>query len=92
MIDSALGKIIHKGRAYYPVGAAARLLSTTAPKVRELRGLGDLEWTQFRTNGRLMIPAESIVAYKKHALGFWGLVDAVLRAFGAALPGPCASS
>jgi hypothetical protein len=27
-------------------------------------GRGDLEWTQFRVNGRLLITAKSIVGYK----------------------------
>lgn len=68
MRDPAVGKVIHKGRAYYPVNVAARLLGTTASKVRELMARGDLEWTQLRTNGRLMVTAESLVAYKERKL------------------------
>src|SRR4051794_9028303 len=41
--DASLGKIVHKGRAYYAVSGAARLLSTTASKIRELIGGGELE-------------------------------------------------
>ena len=58
-------KVVHKGKVYYSVGATARMLSTTATKVRELMGRGDLDWTQLRLNGRIVITAESIVAYKK---------------------------
>lgn len=65
MSDPARGKVIHKGRAYYPVSAAARLLSTSAPKIRELMGSGDLKWTQLRVGGRIMIPAESIVEFRR---------------------------
>jgi hypothetical protein len=61
---SANKKVIHGGKTYYSVGATARILSTTANKVREMMGRGDLEWTQFRVNGRLLITAESIVGYK----------------------------
>ncbi len=32
-------------------------------------GRGDLEWTQLRINGRILIPAESIVGYKKRQDG-----------------------
>lgn len=69
MSDPARDKIIHNGKAYYPVGAAARLLSTSAGKIRELMGKGELEWTQLRVNGRIVIPAESIVTYKKQLAG-----------------------
>lgn len=62
---SANKKVIHKGKTYYSVGETARILSTTAIKVKEMMGRGDLEWTQFRVNGRLFITAESIVGYKK---------------------------
>lgn len=58
-------KVIHKGQAYYSVGATARMLSTSSKKVWEMMGTGDLEATQLRVNGRILITAESIVAYKK---------------------------
>jgi len=63
------GRVIHKGKAYYSVGEAARMFGTTATKVRGMMGRGDVEWTQLRVNGRLLIPAESIVAYKRRAMG-----------------------
>jgi hypothetical protein len=58
-------KIIHKGKAYYAVGATALILSTTPKRVKEMMGSGDLKWTQLRVNGRLYISADSIVAYQK---------------------------
>lgn len=59
-----LKKITHKGRAYYSVGDAAKYLGTTATKVREMMGNGSLEWAQLRTNGRLLITAESLAKRK----------------------------
>ena len=61
----AKSSFVHDGEIYYTVGATARLLSTTATKVRGMMGRGELEWKQFRVNGRLLIPAKSIVAYTK---------------------------
>lgn len=57
-------KVVHKGKVYYSVGATARMLSTTATKVREMMGRGDLEWAQLRASGRILITADSIVAQK----------------------------
>ncbi len=62
-------KVIHNEKAYYSVGATARMLSTTATKIREIMGRGELEWTQLRVNGRIVISAESIVAYKRQGMG-----------------------
>lgn len=58
-------KKLHKGNVYYDVASAARILRTTAIKVRHLMSEGKLEWTQIRVGGRLLVPAESIVAYKR---------------------------
>lgn len=54
-------QVIHEGKIYYTVAATARMLSTTTTKVRQMMGTGDLEWTQLRVNGRILITAESIV-------------------------------
>lgn len=62
----SLKKILYQGHAYYSVGDAARYLGTTATKVRQMMGDGSLEWAQLRTNGRLLITAESL-AKKKSA-------------------------
>jgi hypothetical protein len=58
-------RVVHEGKAYYSIGAAARFLSTTPTKVREIMGRGDLEWMQLRINGRQLISAESIVRYSR---------------------------
>ena len=58
-------KIIHEGRVYYAVGVAAKELRTTAAKVREWMGSGELQWIQRRANGRLLVSAESLVALQR---------------------------
>ena len=57
--------ITHKGEVYYDIPSTARLLRTTAAKVRHLMGEGELKWTQLRRGGKLLIRAESIVGYKR---------------------------
>jgi len=59
------GRIVHDGKVYFTVGETARNLSTTATKIRQMMGNGDLKWTQLRIGGRLFVPAESILAYKR---------------------------
>jgi hypothetical protein len=58
-------KITHKGEVYYDFASTAWLLRTTAVKVRHLMGEGELEWTQLRHGGRLVVRAESIAGYKR---------------------------
>ena len=56
---------VQNGKLYYSVRAAARELSVTANKLREMMGRGDLELTQFGVNGPLWIAVESIVSYQR---------------------------
>jgi len=55
----------HAGKIYYTVGGAAKVLRTNAFKVKELMVKGELEWENFRANGRLYISETSIIAYLK---------------------------
>jgi hypothetical protein len=56
----------HKeGVLYYSVAQAAKSLSTSPTRIRSLMGSGELEWTQLRVNGQLMVPAESLLAFKR---------------------------
>jgi len=57
-------KILHDGKVFYTVPDAARYLGTNATKVRQLIGAGEMEMDQIRTNGKLLVTAESLVAYK----------------------------
>ena len=61
----ASDKIVKNGTVNYSVRATARLLSTTANKIKEMMGRGDLEWTQFELNGKLFVTATSIAADDK---------------------------
>lgn len=49
--------ILHDGRLFYSVSAAAKLLGTSPAKLRKLEGL---EWENFKANGKLWISAESV--------------------------------
>jgi hypothetical protein len=62
---TARGRVTHDGKVYCSVEETARMLATTTRKIRELMGSGDLEWVQLRINGRLFVPAESILALKR---------------------------
>ena len=56
----------HKdGVLYYSVTEAANSLRTTPTRIRSLMGSRELEWTQLRVNGQLMVSAESILAFKR---------------------------
>ena len=55
----------HAGKIFYTVGGAAKVLRTNAVKVKELMVKGELEWQNFRVNGRLYISEASIIAYLK---------------------------
>jgi hypothetical protein len=58
----AKNKVLHGGAVYYSVAGAAQKLATTQAKVREMMGLGELDWSQLRVNGPLLIPAQSLEA------------------------------
>jgi hypothetical protein len=61
-------KYVKSGKTYYSVGDAAKLLQTSAPKIRELMGNGILEWTQTRVNGRLVVEAQSILRHRQRKI------------------------
>ena len=55
--------ILLRGQIYHPVPVIARLLGTTAPKVRALMGVGSLDWRQTKDNGAIVVSAESVRRY-----------------------------
>jgi hypothetical protein len=61
-------KVIHAGKTYYTVGAAAKLLRTNTVKIKELMGDGSLEWSNLRVNGPLYISEASILAWQRKQL------------------------
>jgi hypothetical protein len=58
-------KIVHEGRVWYSVPAAARLLHTRTAKVREIMGKGEVDWTQLKTDGKLLVAVDSILSYEQ---------------------------
>lgn len=65
-MDKPIKKIMHEGKVYYSVQDAARYLGTTKTKIRERLGSGELTLGQANVNGKLLVSAESLVAYKYH--------------------------
>ncbi len=61
----AKDKVVKNGVVYYSVAGTAELLGTTKPKLREIMGRNELEWTQFELNGSIFVTAISIAAYLK---------------------------
>lgn len=58
----------HDGRAYVSVPQAARLIGTSAAKLKEIAIAEGLQFQNFRTNGRLWISVDDINAYlARHA-------------------------
>lgn len=55
-------KILHEGKIHYSVPDAARYLGITATKIRQLLGTGDM--TAVTHKRKLLVTAESLVAYK----------------------------
>jgi hypothetical protein len=58
-------KIIHEGRAWYTVPGAARLLRTNTAKIRAIMGSNEVEWTQLKTDGKLLVSVESLLSYEQ---------------------------
>lgn len=56
-------KVTHEGKLYYSVPLVAKLLGTTATKVRGLMLAEGLEWMNFKINGPIYISADSYNAY-----------------------------
>ncbi len=58
-------RIVRDGKVFYSIPETARMLKTSANKVRDYMGDGSLEWIQFETNGRLYVTAESLIGLKQ---------------------------
>ena len=60
---AGIERIFQDGQHWYPVGSAARRLRTTATKIRELMGIGTLDWCQKHRSVVLLVSAKSVEAY-----------------------------
>lgn len=58
-------RIVHEGRVWYSVPAAARLLHKTTATIREIMGKGEVDWTQLKTDGKLLVAVDSILSYEQ---------------------------
>lgn len=59
------GKVEYQGQVWCTVAETARILGTTATKVRGLMGEGKLDWQQFRVNGPLYVLLNSVLDYDR---------------------------
>jgi hypothetical protein len=52
--------MLHEGKLYYSMPAAARLLATTTTKLKQIIGPEGIEYCNFRINGPLWVSALDI--------------------------------
>lgn len=50
-------QMMHEGKLYYSMPAAARLLGTTTTKLKQIIGPEGIEYCNFRVNGPLWVSA-----------------------------------
>jgi hypothetical protein len=62
---AAKTQMMHEGKLYYSMSAAARLLGTTTTKLKVIMIPEGFEWANFRVNGPIWISAESIASYTR---------------------------
>lgn len=60
---AAKSQKIHEGKVYYSFSAAARLLGTTTPKLKQILIPEDIEFMNFRDNGALWVSADDLIRY-----------------------------
>jgi len=63
--DVVTTRIVQGGEVYCSVGRAAKMLRTNTMKMKQLMGDGSLDWLNLRVNGRLVVTASSIAAYRR---------------------------
>lgn len=56
-------QMLHEGKLYYSMPAAARLLGTTTTKLKQIIGPEAIEYCNFRINGPLWVNAQDIANY-----------------------------
>lgn len=60
---AAKNQIIHEGKVYYSFAAAARLLGTTTPKLKQILIPEDIEFLNLRVNGPLWVSADDLIRF-----------------------------
>ena len=60
---AAKTQMMHEGKLYYSMPAAARVLGTTTTKLKEIIGPEGIEYRNFRVNGALWVSAQVLADY-----------------------------
>jgi hypothetical protein len=60
---AAKTQMLHDGKLYYSMPAAARLLGTTTTKLKQIIGPEGIEYCNFRVNGPLWVSAQDLASY-----------------------------
>lgn len=60
---AAKTQMMHEGKLYYSMAAAARLLGTTTTKLKQIIGPEGIEYCNFRVNGPLWVSASDIANF-----------------------------
>lgn len=56
-------QMMHEGKLYYSMPAAAKLLGTNTTKLKQILGPERIEYRNFRVNGTLWVSAQDLVSY-----------------------------
>lgn len=56
-------QILHEGKMYYSMSAAAKLLGTTTTKLKQIIGPEGIAFCNLRVNGPLWVSASDIASY-----------------------------
>jgi hypothetical protein len=63
MSVAAKTQMMHEGKLYYSMPAAAKLLGTTTTKLKQIIEPEGIEYCNFRVNGPLWVSAQDLVSY-----------------------------
>lgn len=56
-------QLLHEGKLYYSMPAAAKLLGTTTPKLKQIIVPEGIECLNFRVNGPLWVSASDLASF-----------------------------
>lgn len=59
-------QMMHEGRLYYSMSAAAKLLGTTTTKLKQIIEPEGIGYCNFRVNGPLWLSAADLANYLRH--------------------------
>lgn len=62
---AAKTQLMHEGKLYYSMPAAAKLLGTTTTKLKQIIVPQGIEFCNFRVNGPLWVNAQDLASYMR---------------------------